>query len=127
MRRLWLIAPLCVVGLLGSGFLMGEDKKTDNETVIVRPQLPRNFKQLLLSDKQKNSVYKIRAKYPVEIKKLNEQIAALRDKERVELENVLTAVQKARLKEIRVGGGDKDKETEEKPAEFQKPSAGKKK
>jgi hypothetical protein len=125
MLRLRMIVPLCVVGMLCTGFLLGEDKKAE-EPIVVRVQLPRYYKQLLLSDQQKNTVYKVRSKYAAEIKKLNEQIAALREKETVDLEKVLTPAQKARLKELRNGGGGKDKEIEEKPAEIQKPTAKKK-
>ena len=121
MSRLRLVAALFVAGLLSSGFLMGEDKKTDKEPIIVRAQpLPRYFKQLGLSDKQKNSIYSIQAKYSAEIKKLNEQIAALKEQSKADVENVLTAGQKARLREIRSGGPDKEKEIKDKPAEVKK-------
>jgi hypothetical protein len=53
MRRLGLILPLCVVGVLWGGFLVGDDKKPEKEPIIVKAQLPRYFKQLGLSDKQR--------------------------------------------------------------------------
>ena len=121
MSRLRFLTALFAFGLLSSGFLMGEDKKTEKEPIIVRAQpLPRYFKQLGLSDKQKNSIYSIQAKYSAEIKKLNEQIAALKEQSKADVENVLTAGQKARLREIRSGGPDKEKEIKDKPAEVKK-------
>jgi hypothetical protein len=96
---------------------MGEDKKTEKEPIIVKAQLPRYYKQLGLSTKQRNDIYKIRGKYAAEIEKLTQQINALKEQEKTDLENVLTAAQKARLKEIISGGAEKSKETKEKPAE----------
>lgn len=119
MLRLRVMLPLLVVGVLSSGFLMGEDKKTDKEPIIVKAQLPRYYKQLGLSNKQRTDIYKIRGKYAAEIQKLTEQIAALKAQEKIDLENILSAAQKARLKEI-TGGVDKSKETPEKPTEIKK-------
>lgn len=116
MSRVRLTAALCAFGLLSSGFLMGEDK----DPIIVKAQLPRYFKQLGLSDKQKKDIYLIQAKYAAEVKKLNDQITALKEQGKADVENVLTVTQKARLKEIRSGGPDKDKEIKDKPAEVKK-------
>ena len=80
-----------------------EDTKKPDEPapVVVKGQLPRYFKQLGLTDVQKKEVYKVRAAYAAKIAKLNEEIAALRLKERDDTEAVLTAAQKDRLKELR--------------------------
>jgi hypothetical protein len=120
MSRLRMVLPLFAVGfVLSGGFLMGEDKKGEKEPIIIRaPQMPRYFKQLGLSDKQKKDIALIQTKYAAEIKKLNDEIAALREKSKADVENVLTAAQKARLREIRGGGPSADKE--EKPAEAKK-------
>ncbi len=112
MYRLRFVVPLLVVGLLSSGFLLGQGKKTDKEPIIVSKRLPNNYKQLGLSTKQKNEIYRIHAKYAVEIEKLKQQLEALREQEKVDTENVLTAAQKARLREIRGGGSDSDKEVD---------------
>lgn len=108
MLRLRLLAPLFVVGLLGSGFLVGQDKKTDNEPIIVKARLPRNYSKLGLSDKQKKKIYQVQAKYEVQIEKLSQQIAALKAKEKAEVEGVLTAAQKSRLRELMGGAGAKE-------------------
>ena len=81
-----------------SGFLLGDDKP---EPIVVRATLPANYKQLGLSTKQKNDIYKIRAKYAGEIQELEQKIKDLRKQEKFAYENVLTPAQKARLQEIR--------------------------
>jgi hypothetical protein len=120
MFRLRLVASMLVVGVLSSGFLMGEDKKTDREPIVVKAQLPRYFKQLGLSDKQKKTIYKIRGQYAVKIDELQQQIVALKEKEKSDVANVLTAAQKARLKELQPGGSTRDKEIKEKPTEIKR-------
>ncbi len=108
MYRLKLLASMFVVALLTSGFLMGEDKKaedkkTEKEPVVVKSQLPRYFKQLGLSDAQRKDIYKIRGKYQEKIEELQRQIAALKEQEKTDLDNILSDAQKARLKELRAG------------------------
>jgi hypothetical protein len=49
MRRLGVIVPLCVVGMLWGGFLIGDDKKTDKEPSGKRFQLPSIYKSLGLT------------------------------------------------------------------------------
>lgn len=127
MLRLRVMVPLLVVGVLTSGFLMGEDKKTDKEPIIVTTRLPSYYSLLNLSAKQKNEILKIRGKHAVEIQKLTEQIAELREKEKalkeqekVEVEKVLTVEQKARLKEISSAAGKSKRKTKEKTAEKEK-------
>jgi hypothetical protein len=119
MFRLRFALSLLVVGLLTSGVLMGEDKKTDKEPIIVNTRLPANFSKLGLTAKQKTEVLRIRAKYTVEIQKLNDQIAALREQQKMDEENVLTPAQKARLRELR-GGKDKERDNKDKPADIKK-------
>lgn len=123
MTRFRFLAPLFLVGLLSSSFLLGDDKKdekkADKEVVPVPVQMPRNFKSLGLTAKQRNDILKIRGKYAIEIQKLKEQIAALTEQEKADVEKVLTPTQKARLREIRGGGAEKEKEIE-KPIEAKK-------
>ncbi|HWG47944.1 MAG TPA: hypothetical protein VN688_34595 [Gemmataceae bacterium] len=119
MFRLRFVASMLVVGLLTSGFLMGEDKKTDKEPIFIKARLPAGFSKLGLNQKQKNDIYKIRAKYSVRIDELKQQIAALQKKEMSDVEEVLSAGQKTLLKEIR-SGGSKTTEIKENPTESKK-------
>jgi hypothetical protein len=118
MSRLWRIAPLLVVGMVWSGFLLGDDKP---EPIVVRATLPSNYKQLGLSTKQRNDIYKIRAKYAAEIQELEQKIKDLRKQEKIAYENVLTAAQKARLQEIR--SAKKDAADEDLPVTVDKKKA----
>lgn len=118
MSRLWRIAPLLVVGMVWSGFLLGDDKP---EPIVVRATLPPNYKQLGLSTKQKNDIYKIRAKYAGEIQELEQKIKDLRKQEKFAYENVLTPAQKARLQEIR--SAKKDAADEDMPVAVDKKKA----
>lgn len=111
MIRLRSTFPLLVVGMFWSSLLMGEDKKTDKEPIIVSKRLPTYYNKLGLSTKQKNDIYRIRAKYDVEIQELQQKISELKDQQKTAYERVLTPSQKARLREILVGtdkgkGGD---------------------
>jgi hypothetical protein len=119
MSRLRFALPLLVVALLTSGVLMGEDKKKDKEPIIVNVKLPTYFSKLGLTAKQRQDVLKIRAKYTLEIQKLRDQITALQEQQKGDEENVLTAAQKARLRELR-GGKNKEKEIPDKPADIKK-------
>jgi flagellar basal body-associated protein FliL len=133
MSRLRFTLALLVVGLLTSGFLMGEDKKDEKEPIVVSAKLPTYFSKLNLSTKQKSDILRVRAKYAIEadklkqqLEKLKQQIADMKEQEMVDAENLLTTAQKARLKEIRDGksnkgkGKDKDNEIKDKPAEVKK-------
>ena len=71
--------------------------------VFTREQLPQNWAKLGLSDDQKQSVYATQAKYKKELDELKKKLEELKDKERKELEDVLTREQKAKLKDIIAG------------------------
>jgi hypothetical protein len=112
MLRLRFVALMLSVVLLSGGVLIGQDKKVgqdkkpdEKDPIIIKRQLPKNFSKLGLTDKQKKEVYKIRAKYAAKIEELNKQLKELKGKEKTDTENVLTAAQKARLKELNSGGG----------------------
>lgn len=107
MRRLWLLAPLFVAGFLWSDVLMGEAQKAEKTPSSKRAQLPPYYKGLGLTAKQRNEVLEIRRKYAAEIQELQQKIDELRDREKVDCASVLTAKQKARLKQILLGS-DKD-------------------
>lgn len=74
----------------------------------VKGYLPANWKKIGLADDQVKTIYKIQAGYDTKIDALKAQINDLKKDERSELEKVLTAAQKERLKEILIGTIDKD-------------------
>jgi hypothetical protein len=119
MLRLQMGVPVVAALLLAGGWLMGEDKKTEEpkDPVIttVRVNLPASWKKLGLSDKQTREVYRIRGTYAAKIDDLKKKIAELQSEEKVELEKVLTDTQKARLKELKIGETPKDTAAEKPP------------
>lgn len=106
MFYLRLLALLFGVAVLSAGGSIGQDKgkkdekseKKDDSTS--KGQLPANWKQIGLTDEQKQSVYKINAKFNEEIDKLEAKVKELKDKRDKERLGVLTADQKKRLEEI---------------------------
>lgn len=120
MLRLRFMAPLLVVGMFGSGFLMGEDKKTDKE-IIIRARLPMYYSKLGLSQKQRNEIYRIHGKYQAEIQELTEKINDLRDQDRQACAKLLTAEQKERLRQILLGSNRRgNAEDEDAPVKVDK-------
>lgn len=71
---------------------------TDEEKATGR--LPNNYGKLGLSDKQKKSIYETQGKYATEISELVRKVEELRTKRDTEVEAVLTAEQKTKLKEL---------------------------
>ena len=89
--------------------LVAQDKPTDKPAdkpavEKARGQLPQGWKQLGLTDQQKQEVYKIQTDYRKKRAGLEQQLKALKDEERKTLAGVLTEAQKKRLAEIRAGG-----------------------
>lgn len=109
---------LLAAGLLAlSGGTVGQDKGKKDEAkdppTKAKGQLPPNWLKLGLTDAQKQKVYGIQSKYKDEIDKLEEQIKELKEKQRKESLEILTAEQKKRLEEIlreKAGTTSKDKD-----------------
>jgi peptidoglycan hydrolase CwlO-like protein len=96
MNRVIVAAVIAAVIGLG-GLALAQDKK---ETTRARGQLPPNWAKLGLTDAQKQQVYKIETDFRAQIEALQAQIKDLQAKEKAELDKVLTADQKKRLREI---------------------------
>lgn len=79
-----------------------EPKKAD-PPVKLKGFLPMNWGKLGLTDEQKQSVYRIQARYAAEIEKLEAQIRELKAARDKELKGVLTPEQKKRLEDILLG------------------------
>ena len=114
MNRLRVFVGLLVFAVaVGGGLLLGQDSKDGSGKV--RGQLPPNWGKLGLTDKQKQTVYRIQADYKKKIDPLAKQIDDLKKKEQADLRKVLTEDQRARLKEIistKAGGDATPKESE---------------
>jgi|GEM_PF-5505735 len=85
-----------------------EDVKDKKEVGKVKGQLPAYWKNIGISDDQKQNVYKIQSKYRSKIDEHQSEIAKLKTEEKKELEKVLTEDQKKKLVEA-VTGSKSDK------------------
>lgn len=77
-----------------------EAKKADVKEAKTRGYLPNYWKQIGLTDEQKQKVYKLQGKYGEEIDALEDKIKELKAKLGEERMKVLTADQKKRLEDI---------------------------
>lgn len=106
MRRAAFIAFLsAAVALAGAAAADDKDAPKD-PPARAKGFLPQYWKDLGLSDDQKQKVYTVQNKYADQIDKLEAQIKDLKAKERLE---VLTADQKKKLEQVvkaKVGGGE---------------------
>jgi hypothetical protein len=115
-----------VVGLvIGNGTLsIGQEAKAKK----AKGRLPAYFADLV-TEEQRTAIYKIQESHQKQIDDLEAQLAAARDKEMAEIETVLDAEQKEKLKKARAEAASKKKKkssdtsaaetkpTETKPAE----------
>ncbi|NOX53516.1 MAG: hypothetical protein GXP27_03590 [Planctomycetes bacterium] len=69
-----------------------------------RRRLPMYYGQIGLSRDQREKIYEIQAKYGSQIEELMKQLAALRQKQKEEIEAVLTDEQKERLTKLQEEG-----------------------
>lgn len=109
---------LAALVFLSSDGVQSQDKEK-KDPPKVKGQVPQGWSKIGLSAAQKESIYKIQAKYKDDIKKLKDQIADLESKERKELIGVLSDEQKKMLAEGLETSKDKEK-PKEKPKEKDK-------
>lgn len=103
MRKIAATVILCVATCLPLAIAQDktikEDKKpAEPAIVIVKSQLPRGWKSLGLTDKQKKEVLTTRAKYAARRQALEEQIRSLKVEEMSACEKLLTDAQRSQLK-----------------------------
>jgi Spy/CpxP family protein refolding chaperone len=91
------LMALVVVVFAGS-WLVGQDT-----TPKLRGQLYPKWRQLGLTDEQKQQVYKIQAEYRTKIRELEAKIKQLRTEELTKAAAILTPAQKTRLRELSSG------------------------
>ena len=112
-RSLWMAAALVLSFLAGGWLLNGAGTRAADEPkqpAKVRGQLYAKWKELGLTDEQKQKIYKIQSEYRARIDELERKAKELRAEERVKAQDVLTPAQKARLKELLSGIADPAKD-----------------
>jgi Spy/CpxP family protein refolding chaperone len=111
MVRLSGFVGMLVLILLVGGGLSGQDKSGSDKKDTpgkARGTLPQYWKQLGLSEEQRQKIYATQNKYQVQIDQLSQQIQELRKHRQSELEKILTDEQKARLRKILADRGPKE-------------------
>lgn len=98
-RSIIRFASLLTVSLALSGVLAAADE-AKKDSLPARGQLPANWSKLGLSEDQKQKVYAIRGEHRAKIQELEVKLKDLRQKEKADLEKVLTEDQKLRLREL---------------------------
>jgi hypothetical protein len=113
MYRLRLGVAALLVGLLATGWLLGDDTKGKNDkepqVKVIKGRLPTNYKKLGLTEDQVQKIYSIQASYQAKIDELDQKKKALQKEEKAEMEKVLTEGQRLRLREILLGETGKEK------------------
>ncbi len=109
MVRLRLGVFVLIAVMFAGNWLLGDDKKADDKDPPKSRTLPQHFKKLGLTDKQKDTVFTIMGKYHAKLDALDKEIKELKAAQKKDVEDVLTADQKARLRELRLGESDMDK------------------
>jgi Spy/CpxP family protein refolding chaperone len=103
-------AMFCGTALIGQPPAPGTGAKAEPKAEPkARGQLPQNWKNLGLTDKQVQDVYKIQAKHGEEIDKLEAKIKEHKDQIAKERLEILTPEQKKRLEEILKGKAGTEK------------------
>src|SRR5262252_388712 len=105
-RSVWTAVALFLSFLAGGLLLDGSGSRAADEPkqpAKFRGQLYAKWKELGLTDEQKQKIYKIQSEYRARIDELERKAKELRAEERVKAQDVLTPAQKARLKELLSG------------------------
>lgn len=94
-----------VAVLMAGSLLVAQEKKAETKAPAAAKKsvnrLPNNYAKLGISEDQKKKILEIQAGYDPQIAALNAQLKALKDKEQVEVEAVLTPEQLKQLETIK--------------------------
>ena len=93
---------MMALAVFAGNCLLGQDTKPK-----FRGQLYTKWRELGLTDEQKQQVYTLQTEYRSKIADLDRKIRELRREERTKAEAILTPAQKARLRELLLGAKDK--------------------
>ncbi len=114
MIRSFSLMGLTAALLVAAGLVFGDEKEAKKEKdpgakAGVKDRLPPNFGKLKLNDEQRTKILSIRKEYRAQIQELEEKIEALKQKEKAEMEEVLTEEQVESLKKLEKKSPGKDK------------------
>jgi hypothetical protein len=103
MVRHWRLFALCALLGIVSGSSFGDDKDAP-----VKGRLPTYWNKLGLSEDQKLKVFKVQTDFHDKTIALEKQLKDLKEKEKGELEQILSDEQKKRLREMLLSKGPAD-------------------
>src|SRR5262245_61041107 len=99
-----LFALFAALLLLPAAWVLSQEKESakakDEPAKATKVALPKGWTKLGLTEAQKQEAYKTRARYLEPIRRLQDQLDALKTEERTELEKILTPEQRKQLKGI---------------------------
>lgn len=123
----WKVLSVCSAAVLCAALTfdlsLAQTKPAAKANAQAKPKgrLPAYYKDIV-DDRQRDAIYSIQADYKAKIDALEEQLEKLTTERDTAVENVLTAVQKDKLKKAKQAGATKKKKTEDKPAEAGAPA-----
>ena len=86
---------------VGSPLMLGQEKAAETKEAKTakakKGRLPAYYADIV-TEEQRTKIYEIQAKYSKELESLREQIAAVTEKQRAEIESILSPEQKDKLK-----------------------------
>jgi hypothetical protein len=97
--------------VLMTGGLYGDDKTEPP----VKGRLPTYWTKLGLSDEQKQKTFKVMSEHHEKVVALEKQLKELKDKEKSDLEEILTEEQKKHLREMIASKAPAEKTPDKKP------------
>jgi hypothetical protein len=96
-RNVWVVAVVAfAAALLSNSLSIGQEGKEKK----IKGRLP-NYYADLVSPEQRERIYAVQERYARQIDELNEQLAALINQRDAEIESVLTADQREKVKKAR--------------------------
>lgn len=102
------LAGLAGLLLVGAGLAPAAASAQESSVKKAKGRLPPYYAQVV-NDQQRQAIYAIQDKYAARIAALQEQLAALARQRDAEIEGVLTAEQRARLRELQEAAAAKRK------------------
>jgi len=125
---------LSVVGACAAGLVIAQEKTQPAKTVQVAQKakdaetkkpsarMPNYYRNLELTDQQREKILNVLIEHNEQIDELEEQMAELKEKRDAEVYAVLTANQKAKLAELQMGAKKKRAEKAEKSKKAAEPA-----
>jgi Spy/CpxP family protein refolding chaperone len=117
-------AALTLAVLSATGPAVSQEKADNAEPAVEKPQprkQPRarlpNFYRQVVSEQQREEIYKIQASYQAKIEALQAQLKAVVDERDAKVTAVLTPEQKKKVEELAAAAKAKRQQAQEKPAE----------